>query len=280
MPFTTTSEFVELRPDVKLHVVRSSPATEKLTTGTTNVPTVVFLHFWGGSSSTWSPVNSLVASQYPTLALDFRGWGQSTGPEDKNAYSIAYLADDVEAVILHYHLQNIIIVGHSMGGKVAQAVAGRGSVVGLRGVVLIAPAPPTPFALPPEMREQQIHAYEAAESAEFVTRNVLSAGSLSDETVSATVGDMLRGNQWARPAWPAHVMAEDILELAKRINVPVSVVVADKDNVEPLARVEAEVCTNIKGATVKVLPDSGHLLPLEVPKLVADHLAEFIQRLE
>ena len=222
----------------------------------------------------------MLADQYATIALDSRGLGQSTGPNDKDAYSILYLADDVEAIIQHYRLQNVVLVGHSMGAKVAQAVAGRGNTAALRGVVLVAPAPPTPLILPPEMREQQGHAYDAAESAEFVTRNVLSAGSLSDETVSSVVGDMLKGNQWARAAWIAYGMAEDILDLAKGINVAVSVVVADKDNVEPLARVEKEVSGHIRGATVKVLPNSGHLVPLEASKLLADHLVEFIQDLE
>lgn len=276
MAFAITSEFVELEPDIKLHAVRAGPRHPDAV----DRPTLILLHFWGGSSSTWSPVMSVLADQYATLAFDFCGWGQSTVPGDKDAYSTIHLAEDVEAIIKHYSLRNVVIVGHSMGAKVAQAEAGQGNIAGLRGIVLVAPAPPTPLILPEDMRDQQLHAYDSAENAKFGARNVLSAGSLSDETVSAVVGDMLKGNQWATAAWPEYGMAEDIVEIAESIDVPVSLVVAEKDIVEPLARVEAEVGAHVRGSTMKVLPDSGHLVPLKVPEALGSHLVGFIKSLE
>ena len=98
-----------------------------------------------------------------------------------------------------------------MGGKVAQLLAGR-NVFGtrLKGVVLIAPAPPTPFQLPEEMREQQRTAFSTPESAEFVVRNVLTGLPLSDEVVKMLVEDMLMGNKYAREAWPEYGMGEDV----------------------------------------------------------------------
>ena len=53
------------------------------------------------------------------------------------------MADDVEVVTQRLSLNRFILVGHSMGGKVAQIVAGRRRT-GLMGLVLVAPAPPTP----------------------------------------------------------------------------------------------------------------------------------------
>ena len=53
--------------------------------------------------------------------------------------------------------------------------------------------------------------------------------------------------------------------LARVINVTVAVYAGGKDVVEPLARVEQEVCGNTRGATLTVVQDSGHLMPLECP---------------
>ena len=37
--------------------------------------TLVFLHYFGGSSRTWQPVIDLLAPDFRCVALDLRGWG-------------------------------------------------------------------------------------------------------------------------------------------------------------------------------------------------------------
>lgn len=66
------------------------------------------------------------------------------------------LVSDIETLIPKLDIKNFVLVGYSMGGKVAQLIAGRNLVKGLKGVVLLALAPPTPFELPLDMKEQQI----------------------------------------------------------------------------------------------------------------------------
>ena len=45
---------------------------------------LVFLHYWGGSSRTWLPVMEYLANTHRCIAIDFRGWGQSS----RNASSV------------------------------------------------------------------------------------------------------------------------------------------------------------------------------------------------
>ena len=54
------------------------------------------------------------------------------------------MADDAETVALTLSLSRYVLVGHSMGGKLAQIVAKR-QPDALVGLVLVAPAPPTPM---------------------------------------------------------------------------------------------------------------------------------------
>lgn len=165
-----------------------------------------------------------------------------------------------------------------MGGKVAQLIAGRHQVKGLKGVVLLAPAPPTPLVLSPDMKVQQLSAYETPESAEFVVRNILSSSKLSDEVVGILVEDMVRGSEVAKKAWPGYGMDEDISEDARKIDVPVLVVVGDEDRAETVERVEREVLGNIKGVEMVVLEGKGHLLPVEAPEEVAGLARGFVGR--
>lgn len=288
----TRSQSIELQSDVKIHVVTSDPDDHAHPhSRPRDRPTLVFLHYWGGSTRTWSRVIPLVSSAYPTIAVDLRGWGESVGPADPAAYSVAHLADDVEeAVAGRLGLpggSDVVLVGLSMGAKVAQVIAGRGRLDGrpgrprLRGAVLVSPAPPSPLVLPPEAGEQQAHAYESWQGAELAARGVLlsSPQALGDELLKQVVGDMLRGSEHARAAWPSYAMGEDVVSLARRIRVPVLVVAAARDVVEPLDRVRREVCGNIQGSELVVVPSSGHLSPLEAPDEVAKHLLKFLGEL-
>jgi 3-oxoadipate enol-lactonase len=222
---------------------------------------------------------SRLSPNFHCMAVDFRGWGSSTGPKDPASYSTHQLATDIETLIPKLGIQDFILIGHSMGGKVSQLIAGRNLVNGLKGVVLIAPAPPTPFELPGDMKEQQLTAYSSAGSAEFVAKNVLSTSQLSDETVSILVEDMLKGNEYAKAAWPEYAMGEDIVEQASRINVPVLVIGGGKDLVEPVERLRKEVLGRICGAELVVIEESGHLLPVEAPALVVSNIGNFVEKI-
>ncbi|KAF5265202.1 hypothetical protein FOXYS1_4009 [Fusarium oxysporum] len=272
MSFVSTTKRIQLQDDVHLHVEQSFPQVQSQ-----DYPTIVFLHFWGGSSRTWSPVNHLIAHTFPTARIDFRGWGSSTGPADETEYSILRLAQDVENVITRLNLQKYIIVGHSMGAKVAQAIAGRNLVNGLAGLVLLCPAPPTPLMLPKEMRDQQISAYDNEQNAEFVVRNVLTAKSLPDGIIERIVEDMIKGSPSATAAWPRYAMNENILELAKKISVPTVIIAGGKDQVEPVTRIKAEVSGNIPFVKFLVLEEVGHLALLEAPEKVAEIINETAQ---
>jgi 3-oxoadipate enol-lactonase len=266
------SSTYQVSSSTSLHVT-SSGTPDSLT------PTLIFLHFWGGSSRTYSATISHLSSNLHCIAVDFRGWGSSTGPEVPGAYSIHQLATDIEILIPKLDIQDFILVGHSMGGKVSQLIAGRNHVKGLKGVVLIAPAPPTPFELPPKMKEQQLTAYSSLESAEFVTRNVLSASNLSDETIYSLVEDMLKGNEFAKKAWPEYAMEEDVVDQAKKINVPVLVIGGRSDKVEPVERLRKEVLGSIPRSELVVIEGSGHLLPVEFPRLVGRDIEQFVAKI-
>lgn len=57
------------------------------------------------------------------VVMDFRGSGESG--KDAADYRIQTLADDVIGLIDELALNDFILIGHSMGGKVARLVAAR-----------------------------------------------------------------------------------------------------------------------------------------------------------
>jgi len=264
------SEIYEITTSTRLNVVFSG----------SRGPTLIFLHFWGGSSRTFSPITTILSSQFRTIAVDFRGWGESTGPQTADAYSILDLASDIETLITRLALEEFILVGHSMGGKVVQLIAGRGLTKGLKGIVLLAPAPPSPLVIPVDMKTTQMSAYSTPESAEFVVRNVLSASPLTDETIAMLVADIMKGNNYASMAWPVYAMLEDIVAEVKKSKVPVLVVAAELDKIEPIERLRSEVLENSVEADTEmvVVKGSGHLLPVESPLEVSKCIEGFVRK--
>jgi pimeloyl-ACP methyl ester carboxylesterase len=59
------------------------------------------------------------------------------------------------------------------------------------------------------------------------------------------------------------------------INVPTLVVVGDRDPLTPLAHSQ-EIALAVRGASLKVVPDCGHLSPIEQPARVSEALADWI----
>ena len=72
---------------------------------------------------TWNPFINKTAGRWNTLALDQRGWGESPlGQEEE--YDAATVAADIETALQEdVGTRKVVLVGHSMGGKVAMKFA-------------------------------------------------------------------------------------------------------------------------------------------------------------
>ena len=238
---------------------------------------LVFLHYYGGSSRTWDLVASELADQYRIVAMDFRGWGASDAPSD--GYRIADLAADAEGVIKALGLQRYVLVGHSMGGKVAQLIASR-RPSGLEGLVLVAPSPPSPTILPGEQRAMLTGAYQSRESVEFVIDHVLTARPLDPALREQVIKDSLKGAPQAKAAWPNVAMREDITAQVTSINAPTIVISGALDKVDSIATLQMELMPRIPLAAMHVLPGVGHLSPLEAPVEVSRIIAQFASAID
>lgn len=241
-------------------------------------PSLVFLHYYGGSPSTWAPLlRQSHLHPFHKVLYHARGWAPSTGPNEAEAYSIAAMSSDLAAIIgatsLNNHESGFVLVGHSMGAKVAQHYAATAKPSHLKGLFLVAPAPLRGLQLPAEAKQQQRAAYQSAESVQFVLDNVLTAqsGALPAEVVRQVVSDSLRGNDFAKAAWPEYGMEEDYSELVREISVPVISLRGDKD----FERDNVGLLGVDQGWSNKTVENCGHLIPLEQPEILASELFEF-----
>jgi pimeloyl-ACP methyl ester carboxylesterase len=142
-----------------------------------------------------------------TIAFDQRGWGASVATDGR--YDLGAMADDAATVAHTIGLDRYVLVGHSIGGKVAQVVAKRRPQA-LVGLVLVAPAPPTPMPVPDAQRAAMLDSYGSRQGMEQALA-VLAGGPLSPELRDQVIEDMLRGAPAAKRAWTERNMIIAVL---------------------------------------------------------------------
>lgn len=82
-------------------------------------PPVVLLHGLGGSRHVWDDVTMDLSTGRRVVRLELRGHGQTGGPDDPAAYTVAAAAADLAAALRERSLQGAPLVAHSLGGTVA-----------------------------------------------------------------------------------------------------------------------------------------------------------------
>lgn len=235
-------------------------------------PTLVFLHYWGGTSRTWSQVIAALKNKFTTVAYDLRGWGQSD--HSPAGYTLNDMADETLSLIETLGIKSYVLVGHSQGGKISQLIASR-RPEGLRGLVLVAPAPPTPVHFSEEALETQLHAYENRENV-LETIKFLSARMPEPAVVEQIVEDSMSSSGEATLVYPTSMILEDISAEVSKINVPTLVIAGELDHLDSVEQHKHEVVARIPNAQFVIIKGSGHLIPIDEPVQLASEISRFV----
>lgn len=121
---------------------------------------VLLIHGWPLSAEAWKPqIAALQAAGYRVVTYDRRGFGRSEKPA--SGYSYDTLAEDLERVMEQCSLQDVSLVGFSMGGGEVARYIGRFGEARLHSVVFAAAI--TPYLLKTESNPEGPLTPEAAQ---------------------------------------------------------------------------------------------------------------------
>jgi 2-succinyl-6-hydroxy-2,4-cyclohexadiene-1-carboxylate synthase len=84
---------------------------------------VLLLHGFTGDISTWKSLANHLKSQYQVVMVDILGHGLTDSSENSLRYHIGKIADDLKEIFFHLNIQQINILGYSMGGRLALTFA-------------------------------------------------------------------------------------------------------------------------------------------------------------
>ena len=206
---------------------------------------VVLIHGWPLSSQAWqSQVPALRAAGYRVVAYDRRGFGRSDGPA--SGYSYDTLADDLQRVMDQCRLEDVTLVGFSMGGGEVARYIGRHGQSRLHSVVFAAAVPPYLMKtadnpegpLTPEKAQEKKAALEHDRSAYFeaFTQNFFSAHGVLQVTQAQRREALALCHQAAQQAALACMDSfanTDFRDDLKKITVPTLVIHGDADAIVP-----------------------------------------------
>jgi pimeloyl-ACP methyl ester carboxylesterase len=207
---------------------------------------VVLIHGWPLSAQAWEPqVSVLRDAGYRVVAYDRRGFGRSDKPE--SGYSYDTLADDLQRVMDQCELQDVTLVGFSMGGGEVARFIGRHGESRLRSVVFAAAVPPYLMRtadnpegpLAPEKAQQTKRALQEDRASFFdlFTKDFFSAHGVlqvSEAQRSEAVALCNQSAQHAALACMDSFVTTDFREDLKKVTVPTLVIHGEADAIVPL----------------------------------------------
>ncbi|MCJ1715154.1 alpha/beta fold hydrolase [Curtobacterium sp. VKM Ac-2922] len=245
--------------------------------------TAFCLHALGSSSEEFATMRTRLAGTLDLIGIDLPGFGRSSAA---TGTSVEEMVERVERAVGRSGATEWVLIGHSMGGKVASVVASRtidgsNGLFGLRAVVLLAASPLSPEPMDDERRKTMLDwaadgEIGADEADTFVTANT--DGPLPPEPSAMAVHDVQRADPRAWTDWLVRGSREDWSAEFPPNPVPALVLAGASDgDLGP----EAQRTLNLPhwpNGEFDVVPGAAHLLPWERPDQVAERIRAFWER--
>lgn len=231
-------------------------------------PTLVLIHGAGGSHLHW-PAELRRLPGATAYALDLPGHGRSDGP------GCAAIEDYVSTLIGFLDAtgtERAVLMGHSMGGAIAQMTA-LIHPERVAGLVLVGTG--ARLRVAPAILEGVLGDFDTA--IELITRFAWAADApaeltrLGRDTLAETPPQVLHGDFVACDTF-------DVMKRLGEISAPTLVIAGTDDHLTP-HKYGAYLAGHIPNARLVTIEGGGHMMALEQPGEVAAAVAEFIQEL-
>jgi pimeloyl-ACP methyl ester carboxylesterase len=250
---------------------------------------IVLIHGWPLNGASWEKqVGPLVDAGYRVIFYDRRGFGKSSKPHF--GYDYTTLTADLSHVIEKLDLQDVTLVGFSMGnGEVAQYLGTHDLDRILRAIFI---APICPFLLKtaenPEGVEKKV--FEEIKRAiladrpaflmqflhNFYNVDVGRGKFISDDAVQSSWNVAVQASPKATYEC-VNSWLEDFREMMRKIDIPTVVIHGDADRILPIESTGRRLEKMIPGTRLHVIKDAPHGLIWTHAQEVNQHLLNFLR---
>jgi len=235
---------------------------------------LVFIHCWSCDKSYWAGQLEYFGNNYTVIAIDLAGHGESGF--DRTGWTIENYGKDVKAVVEKEKLNNVILIGHSMGGAIVLSAAQQSRNSGIKALIGIDTFQDIEYMYTKEQYAGFVKPFEE----DFPTATKEFIKQMFPENADSNLVEMISGDMSSAPKDVALASFNDLFSFNEaenfdKINIPVRFLNADHypTNVESAKR-------HIKDFGVKIMKSVGHFLMLEKPDEFNKLLDETISELK
>ena len=233
---------------------------------------IILIHGYPLSGASWEkqmPV--LLNAGYRVITYDRRGFGKSSQPTE--GYNYDTFAADLRELVTQLKLQDLTLVGFSMGGGEIARYFGKYGSKGISKAVFIGAVPPFLLKTPDNPEGVDGSVFEGIKKAvaadryaffteffkNFYNTDVYLGKRVSEDVVHASwniaAGASATASLACVPTW-----LEDFRENLKRVDVPTLVIHGDDDRIVPLAAAGQRTAKLVKGAKLVVIKGGPHCI--------------------
>jgi len=235
--------------------------------GTGGRPLLLVHGFTGAKEDFGEVLDRLADAGWHAVAPDLRGHGGSSQPSAEDDYDLELFADDLWALVDALGWQQLVLLGHSMGGMIAQVAAAR-QPSRLRGLVLMDTSHGPPDGVDGSLmdlgvavaREHGMETLRALQDEHAAPLDTPAAMRLRAERAEWQEFERRKflnssAAMWAAMA-PKMLSQTDRLDALAELPMPVLVIVGEQD--QPFLGPSQRMAKAIPRARLAVIPDAGH----------------------
>jgi pimeloyl-ACP methyl ester carboxylesterase len=231
---------------------------------------VLFIHGAGGSQFVWSFQKRFFEERFHPVIIELPGHGQAAGNGEEE---IGRYADHVYRFIEAMGLGRSFLVGHSMGGAIAQVLAVNHPEI-LKAVVLVATGARLRVVrmilegirnvFEPTVRNIVRFAYSTNAPADLIEQGIVGLMACRPDVLYR---DFLACDRF------------DFLDQVKNITVPSLVICGAEDQMTPL-KFSTYLHDQIRNSRLEVIPSAGHMVMMESPDAFSQTVGTFLAEIK
>lgn len=215
----------------------------------------VFIHGWGGTVGSLTPLAKLFANSHKSFLIDLPGFGESENPQ--NDWSVKEYAVIILEFVKKLKLKKINYFGHSFGGALGISIAANSPDI-ISSLILCAPS-----------YKREINRSSLAKLLNWLPKPVKKI------LYQIFFPDSDLYKYFHLESNFRKIVREDLTPILSKIKTKTLILWGEKDLQTPQDDAQ-ELKKKIKDSKLKTFSEYGHNLPLAEPKLVFTEIKKFL----
>lgn len=242
---------------------------------------IIFVHGFPYDHTMWMNQINELQRNYFCVTYDIRGLGQSYVGDGQ--YTMEAYVDDIYSIIDELKLVKPVLCGLSMGGYITFRTL-ESARVEFGGAILCDTKPDADADKGKLIRASKINQINVEGLDKFVENFVPNCFSdLTINTKPKLFNSVLNKSKQNNPigvkgALFAMLSRTSTKKFLKKINFPTLILVGNYDKLTPPETMH-KISEAITNSEFKIVPDAGHMTPLENPEFVTKSIKEFLSKI-